>query len=341
MIINAKFITQKLFQSPPAATRAIWNIATSSLFLSPQHRNDLRKVLDENEDNFGDIDTTRGSTASTYSSTTSPIPPSPSTSTSTRSSTSITHSRSTKRYFAPPESPASSKAPKAYFSNSFSSNNHNNLNGQNDHSKVNHDKGTATFKTREDIETTTTTATATSTLASRRTINPYYNANRVSTTSRRQLAYFTTTARTPYSFQYYTHSTTNQPPLLTTYKSDENHKSPNNAVETEKQPKPPRSSTYNPVFDVYFKQIGRQKTTTTKRPRSIWWTQTFHFLLFFIEFVWENLCASFQSFREKLVHLSWNFISFILPFSPSYCYPQFHPRQPRVIHVSKVKSTKN
>lgn len=253
-------------------------------------------MLDENEDNFGDIETTRGSTTSTFSSsTTSPIPSSPSTSTSTRSSTSITHSRSTKRYIAPVDSPASSKTPKTYFSNSFSSNsNQNNLNGQTDNSKVNHnDKGIATFKTKEDIETTTAT-TASPTFASKRTINPYYNANRVPTTSKRQSAYFTTTARTPYSFQFYTHLTTNQPPLLTTYKSsaDENHKSLNNAVETEKQPKPPRSSTYNPVFDVYFKQIGRQKTTTTKRPRSIW-SMKLTFVYIFIK--WE----SYFSFSQR------------------------------------------
>lgn len=266
-------------------------------------RNDLRKVLDENEDSFGEIDTTRSTSTTPYTtsttSTTTPIPPSTTTSTRFSTTSLVTH-RSTKRFYHAPSSKSSpspidenlpsSKTPKTYFSNSFSSNNNqNNLSGQTDknsnvnvrnNNNNNNDKG-VTLKTKEDIETTTTTTTTTSipTLASKRTINPfYYGFNRLPqySTTKRQSNYFTTTARTPYSFQFYTTSTTKSPSTLSsTFASstsseeihnDKNQKSPKNlSVETEK----PRSSTYNPVFDVYFKQIGRQKTSTSKRPKSI------------------------------------------------------------------------
>lgn len=228
-------------------------------FLWPVYRNDLRKVLDESEDNFGDVETTKSTTT-----TTSTLPPTTSTTTvSTTKSTST--QRSTKRYYTPSKSPDVPKTPKTYFSNSFyNNNNHNNINGQSDLSKSPF-KG-VTEKILGDTETPKPAFV-------KPTINPfYYGFNRLpqynTTTTQRSPRLFTTTNRTPYSFQYFT--TTKKLDLLTAsttqanYEVDnnyyENQSPPSDIVETEK----PKSSTYNPVFDIYFKQIGRQRTTTKR-----------------------------------------------------------------------------
>lgn len=228
--------------------------------LRGRNRNDLRKVLDESDDSLGDVETTKST-----STTTSTLPPTTSTTVTTTKST--TTQRSTKRYYAPSKSPDDvPKTPKTYFSNSFyNNNNHNNINGQSDHSKSPF-KG-VTQKTLGDTETPIPAS-------AKPTINPfYYGFNRLpqynTTTTQKSNRLFTTTNRTPYSFQYFT--TTKKLDLLTAsttqatnYEVDnnyyENQSPPSDIVETEK----PKSSTYNPVFDIYFKQIGRQRTTTIK-----------------------------------------------------------------------------
>lgn len=243
-------------------------------------------MLEESDDTLGDVETTK----STTTTTTTPQPPSTTKSKSTTSvtttkstTTTTTTQRSTKRYYAPSKSPSDvPKTPKTYFSNSFyHNNNQNNINGQTDRSK-------SLFKslTQEahfDTETPTPAP-------AKSTINPFYygfnrltskNSNKINTTVRttpqitsspttqkspRHLL-FTSTARTPYSFQYFT--TTKKTDLLasstlpTNSEVDnnyhENQSPPRDDVETEK----PKTSTYNPVFDIYFRQIGRQRTTTT------------------------------------------------------------------------------
>lgn len=225
-------------------------------------RNDLRKVLEESDDSFGDLETTKKTTTST---TTQP-PPTVKSTTFVTTTKGTTAQRSTKRYYAPSKNPDDvPKTPKTYFSNSFyHNNNQNNINGQTD--KV--QKGVtqvAQFDTQ-------TPAPAKS------TINPfYYGFNRLpqynSTTtqkSSRHLNYFTTTARTPYVFQYFTPSKKVDllvsPTPSSNYEVDnnfyENQSPPRDDVETDK----PSSSTYNPVFDIYFKQIGRQRAISTNNP---------------------------------------------------------------------------
>jgi hypothetical protein len=228
------------------------------------NRNDLRKVLDESDDSLGDVETTRST-----STTSTTVAPTTSKSTTVTTTKSTTTQRSTKRYYAPSKSPDDvPKTPKTYFSNSFyNNNNHNNINGQLDRSKS--PKG-VTQKTLGDTETPKPAS-------AKPTINPfYYGFNRLpqynttkTTSTQKSPRLFTTTNRTPYSFQYFT--TTKKLDLLTAsttqttnYEVDnnyyENQSPPTVLVETEK----PKSSTYNPVFDIYFKQIGRQRTTTKK-----------------------------------------------------------------------------
>lgn len=257
----------------------------SSCFL--QNRNDLRKVLEESDDSLGDVETTK----STTTTTTTPKPPPTTKSKSTTSvkttksttTTSTTH-RSTKRYYAPSKSPSDvPKTPKTYFSNSiYNNNNQNNINGQTDYSKSSFKS--VTQEAQFDSETPTPAP-------AKSTINPFYygfnrlpnknsntNNNIINTTVRtisqittqqkipRHLL-FTSTARTPYSFQFFT--TTKKTDLLASSTQStnsevdnnyhENQSPPRDDVETEK----PKTSTYNPVFDIYFRQIGRQRTTTT------------------------------------------------------------------------------
>ena len=219
-------------------------------------------MLEESDDNLADLETTKRTTTST---TTQPPPTVKSTSFATTTK-GTTAQRSTKRYNAPSKSPDDiPKTPKTYFSNSFyHNNNQNNINGQTD--KVL--KG-VTQVAQVDTQTPA---------PAKSTINPfYYGFNRLpqyntTTTqkSSRHLNYFTSTARTPYVFQYFT--TTKKIDLLvsptptTSYEVDnnyyENQSPPRDDVESDK----PVSSTYNPVFDIYFKQIGRQRTTSTNSP---------------------------------------------------------------------------
>lgn len=226
-------------------------------------RNDLRKVLEESDDHLDDhLETTKRTTTTT---TTQP-PPTVKSTTSITTTKSTSAQRSTKRYYAPSKSPDDvPKTPKTYFSNSFyHNNNQNNINGQTD--KV--PKG-VTQVAQVDTQTPA---------PAKSTINPfYYGFNRLPQYTKtstqnlsRQLNYFTSTARTPYVFQYFT--TTKKVDLLvsstpsTNYEVDnnyyENQSQSNDDVESDK----PISSTYNPVFDIYFKQIGRQRTTSTYSP---------------------------------------------------------------------------
>lgn len=239
-----------------------------------RNRNDLRKVLEESDDSLGDLETTKTTTTTSTTTTTTPKPTT--TSTTTVKSTSTYH-RSTKRYYAPSKSPDDvPKTPKTYFSNSFyHNNNQNNINGQTDRSKS--PFKIVTQKAHADTETPTPAP-------AKSTINPFYygfnrlpqyNSNNTATQKSSRQLHFTTTARTPYSFQYYftkskktvgqLASTTPSTNLLVDGSS--NDKPPTSGSDTKK----PKTSTYNPVFDIYFKQIGRQRTTT-KNPYTRSWS---------------------------------------------------------------------
>lgn len=222
-------------------------------------RNDLQKVLDESDDALSEVETTRRTTKkTTTTSTTTPPPPTTKSTTAVSTTKSTTTQRSTKRYYAPSKSPPDDvpKTPKTYFSNSFShNNNQNNINGQTDRLK----------SPKALVDTATPTPAP-----AKQTINPfYYGFNRLyNSTSTQKSArrwQLTTTARTPYSFQFYT---TTKPSLLAPTQSinevdnNVNDYPKKRNVVTEK----PKPATYNPVFDIYFKQIGRQRTTTTIRP---------------------------------------------------------------------------
>lgn len=238
----------------------------TSRTLDKSNRNDLRKVLDESDDSLGELETTK-STTSTTSTTTQPPTTTSTTTVSTTKSTST--QRSTKRYYAPSKSLDDvPKTPKTYFSNSFyNNNNQNNINGQTDRSKS-LNKG-VTPKALADTETPTPAPV-------KSTINPFYYGfnhlpqyNKTTTTQKspRQW-YFTTTTRKPYSFQYFT--TSKKADLLASTTQSTNHDVENNYHENQSPPsedvetEKPKSSTYNPVFDIYFKQIGRQRTSTKK-----------------------------------------------------------------------------
>lgn len=235
-------------------------------------RNDLRKVLDESDDVLGDIETTKSTTttSTTTPSTTRSTTTTTRTTTMSTSKSTTTQQRSTKRYYAPSKSPVDIvKTAKTYFSNSFYHNNNpNNINEKTDTKSP--------FKTvTQKAQVDTTELPSSPPAPSKATINPfYYGLNRVTqntTTQRsfRQLQ-FSTTNRTPYSFQYYT--PTKKPDLLAPTSQSTNDEIDNNYYESQSPPKEkvetekPKSSTYNPVFDIYFKQIGRQRTTTTKNP---------------------------------------------------------------------------
>lgn len=223
-------------------------------------RNDLRKVLEESDDMLGDLETTK---STTIKSTTVKITAAPTVKiTAAPTTKSSTTQRSTKRYYAPSKSPEEVvKTPKTYFSNSFyHNNNQNNINEKSDTKKI------VTQKTHVDTELPPPTPAP-----AKPTINPfYYGFNRLpqnTTTQRsfRQL-HFTTTS-TPYSFQFFTPT---QKVNLQASTTATNNDVDNNYYESQRptnvEAEKPKSSTYNPVFDIYFKQIGRQRTSSTHRP---------------------------------------------------------------------------
>jgi hypothetical protein len=235
-----------------------------------KNRNDLRKVLEESDDSLGEVETTKKipstTTTTTTSTTTTTKPPttkSTTTTVATTKSTTSSTSRSTKRYYAPS---------KSYFSNSFYNNNQNNqINGQSGGSKG---PALKTVTTNADTETSSTSTTTTNSPA-KSTINPfYYGFNRLPKSNKNTNTYFTTKAQTPYKFQYF--STTSKQDLLASSSTKssisevennyhENQSPPSEDIEFQSE-KPPkvRQATYNPVFDIYFKQIGRQRTSTPR-----------------------------------------------------------------------------
>ncbi|CRK87486.1 CLUMA_CG001287, isoform A [Clunio marinus] len=229
-----------------------------------QFQNDLRKVLNEAEVTLGELETTKKSTTTTTTTTTqAPSTTKSTTTVSTTKSTSLQTQRSTKRYYAPSKKPDDvPKTPKTYFSNSFyHNNNQNNINnGQTDRSKN-------LLKKALDIETPTPAPT-------KSTISPYYYGfNRLpqyttSTQKSSRKSWLTTTTQKPYIFQYYT--TTKKVDLLASTKHSTNFEVDNNNFENQGpsnddlEVAKSKTSTYNPVFDIYFKQIGRQRTTTRK-----------------------------------------------------------------------------
>lgn len=241
--------------------------------------------------------TSTTSTTTTPSTTTTTLSTTESTTTSTttaqRSTTSVT---TTKRYSLWKNSDDVPKTPKTYFSNSFYQNNNNNKNPNNINGptyKTVTKRPSSDYDNDSDISSIKPAPTTP-------TINPfYYGFNRLprySTTSRytqqpnnntklssnptspstTNIIINTTTTksstlinnnkitRTPYQNHHYYFTSTKKPDLLaaTNFEVDDNsyHEIDDN-IETEK---PTKSSTYNPVFDIYFKQIARQKTAVPR-----------------------------------------------------------------------------
>lgn len=242
--------------------------------------------------------TTPSTTLSTTESTTKSTTTQRSTTTSSLSTTTALTSTAlvtTKRYSLWKNSDDVPKTPKTYFSNSFYQNNNNknqnnNINGPTYNKQVVTKRPSSDYENDSDISPSTKPATTP-------TINPfYYGFNRLprySTTSRYN-SYTTTitqqqqqspstikpstlfsnnysnnnkNSRTPYQFHHYYFTSTKKPDLLahsttyaTNYEVDNNYHENDDNVETEK----PKSSTYNPVFDIYFRQIARQKTAVPR-----------------------------------------------------------------------------
>lgn len=224
--------------------------------------------------------TTSTSTTSTPPSTTTTTSPSTTTTTTTttESTTRSTTSRSTtKRSFSLwKNSDDVPKTPKTYFSNSFS----HHYNSPNQNNQIGQTNAKSPFKivTKRPsgaLDSSTTTFLTTP------TINPfYYGFNRLprfsttqstslkTTLQSQQQHLYTQSTRNPFYFNH----TTKKPDLLaftsttlaTNNEVDNNYQSENPRsdeirLQTEK---PKSSSTYNPVFDIYFKQIARQRTAT-------------------------------------------------------------------------------
>lgn len=263
-------------------------------------RNDLRKALDENEESpaTGSFETTKSffSTTPSTTTTTTTTPPPPSTTTTTTqpsTTTTVTEStvkstfsttqRTTKRYSLWKNSDDAPKTPKTYFSNSFY--HHNSNKNQNNNLGQTYTK--STFKSvttkrpfldnNDNADASSTTTTTNKPALSQPTINPfYYGFNRLprySTASRSNAQSTTSVATTqkpqysrsstPYQFHHYYFTSTKKPDLADEVDNNyyESHSpASDDAIETEK----PRSSTYNPVFDIYFKQIARQRTAVPK-----------------------------------------------------------------------------
>lgn len=219
-------------------------------------------MLEESDDALGDLETTKSTAVKSTTvkiTTTAPTTTRSTTKSTTKSSTT---QRSTKRYYAPSKSPEDVvKTPKTYFSNSFyHNNNQNNINEKSDTKKI------VTQKTHVDTELPPPTPAP-----AKPTINPfYYGLNHLpqnTTTQRsfRQL-HFTTT-NTPYSFQYFTPAKkVNLQASTTATNNDVDNNYYESQRPTNVEAEMPKSSTYNPVFDIYFKQIGRQRTSSTNRP---------------------------------------------------------------------------
>jgi hypothetical protein len=172
------------------------------------------------------------------------------------------------------------KTPKTYFSNSFSHHNSPNQNNQISGPSTN-TKSPFKIVTKRPLEGHDSSSTVP--VFSPPTINPfYYGFNRLprysttqaSTTSRQQQqqyrnSYYTSTTRKNH-FNHFT--STKKPDLLahsstqaTNNEVDNNYQSespPHNEEIVVQTEKPKTSSTYNPVFDIYFKQIARQRTAS-------------------------------------------------------------------------------
>lgn len=230
---------------------------------------------------------TTSTTSTTTTTTTTPPPPPPSTSTSTapsttESTTKSTTSRTTKRSYALwKNSDDVPKTPKTYFSNSFSHHNSPNQNNQLSGPSTN-TKSPFKIVTKRPPEGHDSSSTVP--VFSPPTINPfYYGFNRLprysttqaSTTSRQQQQqyrnnyYNTSTTRK----NHYNHFTsTKKPDLLAHSSTQATNNEVDNNYQSESPPhsdeivvqteKPKTSSTYNPVFDIYFKQIARQRTAS-------------------------------------------------------------------------------
>lgn len=307
---------KKLTISHPTTT-ATETLQSKNIFifqtLHAQHfRNDLRKILEESDDNpstsytvdttksFSKPTTTTTTVAVTKSTTITTLPPPPPPSTTTPSSTSTystspapttveststiksTTSRTTTKrssYSLWKTSDDVPKTPKTYFSNSFSAH-YNSPNKNNQISGQTNAKSPFKIVTKRpsgghDSSTTASTPFLTP------TINPfYYGFNRLPrfSTSQSKTSVKTTTPHqqnTSTRNSYFT--STKKPELLaqsttttttiisevdnnhSNYQSENPRSDVNHVSQTEK---PKSSSTYNPVFDIYFKQIARQRTAS-------------------------------------------------------------------------------
>lgn len=266
------------------------------------HRNEFKNVYEDDESSTTET-TTRLSTTTAYRTTTTrttTTTPKPTTSRSTTTTTTTQRSTSVAQ-----KSPANEelKTPKTYFSNSFYHNkNNNNINGQTTKSPfkfvVNLTTKTPTvfnafaYGSTKSVYTTTTKAPSTFDTTAQPKINPFYfGFNRLNTNSSSTYKPFVfkqytvpPSTRNPYNFQYL-FTATKKPDLLvvspaTTQSS--NNEVDNNIYDNQSQydqtaeeinaaaeAAKPKSSTYNPVFDIYFRQIGKQKTTSRKPYQTI------------------------------------------------------------------------
>ncbi|CAO1381348.1 unnamed protein product [Diamesa tonsa] len=229
-----------------------------------QFKNEFKNVYEDDESSTTET-TTRLTTTTTKRTTTTRATTTTSKPTTTRSTTTTTTTqRSTT---VAQKSPASDelKTPKTYFSNSFYHNkNNNNINGQTTKSPfkfvVNLTTKTPTvfnafaYGSTKSVYTTTTKAPSTIDTTAQPKINPFYfGFNRLNTnTSNLLVAPPATTQSSNNEVDNNIYENQSQ--------YDQTAEEINAAAEAAK----PKSSTYNPVFDIYFRQIGKQKTTSRK-----------------------------------------------------------------------------
>lgn len=161
------------------------------------------------------------------------------------------------------------KTPKSYFSNSFYHNNNNRNNENNSNNKNNQLNRHTTkspfkfvnnFSTKSSYKAPPTTTTE---IHTTRTKNPYYTGSYASNPA-------PSTTKSPFVFSKYTfastkpwnnnykYSTTKKPELT---EINDNHFDNIQLQTTTEKTVTVKSSTHNPVFDIYFRQIGTRKPT--------------------------------------------------------------------------------
>ncbi len=255
-------------------------------------RNEYRKVFDESEESSTQSSkstSTQRSTTTTKKTTTS-VTTTPKTTISTiPSSTTFSPSTTTKSRLKYQDE---QKAAKNYFSNSFHHNNNNynrNSNNKKNNNQINHQTTKSAFKFVNNFSTKSPytvqkQSTTTTEAYSPHTRNPYYTPPSPSTTVKSTTVKTTkappkstttkSTTKGSFVFSKYTfahaHSHFNK---NTATKKPEISEIDNNFYENDQQSgttteKP--SVKYNPVFDIYFRQIASRKSSTKNPFSSVW-----------------------------------------------------------------------